>query len=152
MKPLFAAALVCFLGCKAPETTRTIGLHEDNMSTKVIRLPLGYRVARIDSLKDVYLIYARRNDSLFKIVSDKELSSHCVNIKSGKYYRFRLRSLLYTDLTPEEKAHSIPGLALFDTHHMGGLDYDGKGMIIKLEGDSVRDLYYAKNVIGLCFR
>ena len=152
MKLFLAATLICFWGCKTPEVAKFVASDNVAVPSLLVKGPVGsYKVVRVDSLKDVYLIYARRNDSLFKIVSDKELSARCVNIKSGQYYKFSLRSLLYTDLTPEEKKHSLPGLASFDTHHMGSLDYDGKGLLITL-GDSIRDLYYAKNITGLCFK
>ena len=153
MKLLLATVLICFLGCKAPELAKAVASSTSARPTAQVSKPLGsYKVSRIDSLKSVYLIYARRNDTLFKIVSDKELSMRCAKIRPGQSYKFQLRSLLFTDLTPEEQAKSMPGLKSLDTHHMGGLDYDGKGLIIKLEGDSVRDLYYAKNISGLCFK
>ncbi|UOQ69512.1 hypothetical protein MUN86_28130 (plasmid) [Hymenobacter volaticus] len=34
----------------------------------------------------------------------------------------------------------------------GGIDWDGKGLIVKMEGDSITDLYYAKNLSGLCLQ
>lgn len=153
MKLLLATVLICFLGCKAPELAKAVASTTSGQPPALVSGPFGsYKVARIDSLKSVYLIYARRNDTLFKIVSDKEMPNRCANIRPGQSYKFQLRSMLYTDLTPAEQAKSIPGLKPLDTHHMGGLDYDGKGLIIKLEGDSIRDLYYAKNISGLCFK
>ncbi|MBT9395068.1 hypothetical protein KLP40_18015 [Hymenobacter sp. NST-14] len=152
MKLFLATALICFLGCKAPELAKAVVSTTSGRFSVQVSGPLGsYKVARIDSIKSVYLIYARRNDTLFKIVSDKETPKSCANIRPGQYYKFQLRSLLFTDLTPAEQA-KYPGLKSLDTHHMGGLDYDGKGLVIKLEGDSIRDLYYAKNISGLCFK
>jgi hypothetical protein len=142
---------ICFLSCMLSPVAQAV------ITPVPVKLEAGesfkrYHVTRIDSLQTVYLIYARRHDSLFKIVSDKHPVANCTKIKPGHAYAFQLRSLLYTDLTPEEKAASLPGLAPLDTHHMGGLDYDGQGLMITLEGDSIRDLYYAENVNGLCFK
>ncbi|UOQ69915.1 hypothetical protein [Hymenobacter volaticus] len=150
MRPYLLPVVLCLAGLLAPLT---------RAATAPVLIPpaaqaplLRYQVTRIDSLRTVYLIYARRHDSLFKIVSDKQLVEPCTKITPGATYAFQLRSLLFTDLTPQEKAASLPGLVPFDTHHMGGLDYDGQGLIISLEGDSISDLYYAKNVRGLCFQ
>jgi hypothetical protein len=111
----------------------------------------GYRVTRIDSLKGVYLIYARKNKTTFKIVPNKVAVTNCKSITTGHSYKFDLRSLYFTDLTPDERMKYAP---LATTGNLGseGIDWDGEGTIIKLEGDSITDIFYAKNVTGLCFR
>jgi len=149
MRPILALILVFFACCKSVDSARSATPPAGAAKASVVTN--GYRVTKIDSLKSVYLVYARRNDTLFKIVSDKNQLTNCNKIKAGRQYRFKLRSLYFTDLTPEEKAHSIP-LATVGNLHSAGIDWDGKGTIIKLEGDSVRDIYYAKNLSGLCFQ
>lgn len=112
----------------------------------------GYQVARIDSLGPVYLIYARRSDTLFKIVSDKTPAANCAKLQPGGRYKLQLRSLYFTDATREELAqYPIP---MATVGHLGsaGIDWDGKGLLIKMEGDSITDLYYAKNLAGLCLQ
>lgn len=55
----------------------------------------SYKVYKIKSLNNLFLIYARRNDSIFEIVSRKEkIVSRkeklvCKNIKVGKTYQLR---------------------------------------------------------------
>jgi hypothetical protein len=152
MKLFFAIGFTCLFGCKAPESARALASPPHAQTGVPVSGPSGsYKVARIDSMQSIYLIYARRNDTLFKIVSDKQLQPRCTPIKAGQFYPLKLRSLLQTDLTPEEQSSS-PLPALLDTHHMAGLDYDGKGLIVTLEGDSICDLYYARNLTGLCLQ
>lgn len=112
----------------------------------------GYLVARIDSLDSVYLIYARRSDTLFKIVSDKTRAANCTKLRPGGRYPLRLRSLYFTDATKEELAQYPVPMATVGHLHSGGIDWDGKGLLIKMEGDSIRDLHYAQNLSGLCLQ
>ncbi len=37
----------------------------------------SYKVFKIDSINSYYLIYAEKNDTLYKIVSKKEIESGC---------------------------------------------------------------------------
>lgn len=101
----------------------------------------GFRVTRIDSSSNkVYVIYAKRNDTIFKIVSFRE-DSDCVKIKANRYYNFELESLFLRNLNGQDLSpNALP--------HVEGIDYHG--VLITLERDSINDLFYAKNLVGLC--
>ena len=101
-----------------------------------------YKVYKIDSVKNYYLIYARRGDSLFKIVSEKMKVAQCSCISQGNGYRFQLHSMSHINgkpITPPASAMEVSGM------------YVDKTTIINFEGDSIRDLYYGDNIKGLCF-
>ena len=94
-----------------------------------------FEVIKIDSLQKVYLIYAKRNGSVYKIVSKKECTSKCRNVIIGKKYAFELTSF-----------HSL----LPDVRRGTGIRYNDT--IIKLEGgDIIWDLFTCKNLDNLCF-
>ncbi len=94
-----------------------------------------FEVIKIDSVKKVYLIYAKRNDSVFKIVSKKECKFKCRNVLIGEKYAFELTSF-----------HNV----LPDVRRGTGIKYNDT--IIMLEGGNIiRDLFTCKSLDNLCF-
>ena len=92
---------------------------------------LKYKIIKIVSKNDVYIIYAKNHDSLYKILTLRNNSenSSCKKIKIGKEYELNLFSLdvpIYAD----------------------GLDFYGEPIL--LERDSINELHTAKNLEGLC--
>ncbi|HEX8659348.1 MAG TPA: hypothetical protein VF690_17550, partial [Hymenobacter sp.] len=100
MRVFLASALLFLISCKPAEVASA--LSEPMAKSNSYEPSNTFRVSKIDSINSVYLIYARRNDYLFKIISDKALMAKCNRIQVGRYYKFKLRSLLFTDLTAEE--------------------------------------------------
>ncbi|MEO5998798.1 MAG: hypothetical protein ABIN89_18655, partial [Chitinophagaceae bacterium] len=102
-----------------------------------------FRVTKIDFINKVYLIYARKDTSLYKIVSAKDSSANCKNIQVNGEYEFMLHSLFPRqflgkyDLSPT----ALP--------NVDGVIFNDTG--ITLEKDSVNDLFVAENIKGLCF-
>ena len=101
----------------------------------------GFKIVKLDSIRNVYLIYARQKDTLYKIVSLKEATHTGRSIVVGSSYQFDLVSLFIKnfqgyDLSPQK------------TMDIGGISY--AGTLIKMERDSIVDLYRARNVKGLC--
>lgn len=103
----------------------------------------AYKVYKIDSINTYYLIYAKRNDSLYKIVSKKEMIASGNKICLNDNYAFKLHSTLSEfrigNVTISPKSSNVNCFA-FD-----------KETNICLEGDSIRDLYQADNIKGLYF-
>ena len=102
----------------------------------------AFKIIKLDSIRNVYLIYARQNDTLYKIVSLKEVTHTGRSIVVDSSYRLDLVSLFIKkfqgyDLSPQ------------NTLDIGGISY--AGTLIKVERDSIVDLYRARNVKGLCF-
>ena len=107
----------------------------------------SYKVYKIETINDYYLIYATKKDSLYKIVSKKESStSNCTKIRLNNYYNFKLHSR-------RENAPTIGGVKLNPVNyldvHCYMYDKDTKICIDTKNG--IYDLYYADNVKGLCF-
>jgi hypothetical protein len=83
----------------------------------------------------VYVIYAKRKDSIIKIVSKKKMINECNAIKIGHFYPLKVESLL---------KHTA------SKRHIGGVKFNGT--LIKLEGENVVwDLFVCENLNGLCF-
>jgi len=101
-----------------------------------------YRVYKIDSINSFYLIYARKGDSLFKIVSKKDKNLLCKNIGNNRYYEFNLHS--------QTGEYKIGNVVVPVSLHVDCFAYDDSTSIC-LERDSIRALYHADNIKGLCF-
>jgi hypothetical protein len=103
-----------------------------------------YYVYKIDSINNYYLIYAKKTDSLYKIVSKKEKIRNCDFIHIGQSYGFVLESVWNHDIIINGKNVS-PRM----TPHIECVGFDNVTSIC-LEKDSINDLHIAKNVRGLC--
>lgn len=91
----------------------------------------GYKVYKIDSVKSVYLIYAKDDQNLhYKIVSRKENTASGEWIKVDKAYGFVLETIW------SQKEDLVNGTYLYDTE-------------ISVEGDSILTLNRAWNLRGL---
>lgn len=96
----------------------------------------AYLVTKIDSIPRAYIIYIERNDSIFKLVSLKQDNQFCTKVIAGNYYDFELGSWLDAEQ---------PSLI-----HSDGLYVYGVGVAFSDE-NIVQDIFYAKNLKGLCF-
>ena len=104
-----------------------------------------YEIYRIDSINDYYLIYAKRGDSLFKIVSKKEVADKKKEIKVNKSYPLKLHSR-------RENSPTIGGVKLEPVNYLDVECYGyDKNTTICIERDSINDLHYAENIKGKYF-
>ena len=136
MSKLIIAVLITFWGYKAFHYSRVSG--QNNPLTSDV-----YKIVEIDSLRNYYLIYAQRSDSLFKIVSKKAQNndSFCERIKTGLSYRFSLNSMSVINgrpITPSASTYEVSGIAVDDTTY------------VLFDTRSHWDLYYTNDLSGLC--
>lgn len=101
-----------------------------------------YKVVRIDSIKNVFVIYARKDSLLYKIVSLKD-SMPCVQIKVGENYPLLLMSRVPKEFRGENISPSV-------IPHISGIDF--YGVSIPFERDSINDIFVATNLKGLCLQ
>lgn len=119
-------------GSQLMEKRDSINVGED--TNGIVNSVNQFEIVKVDSVERVYIIYAKRRDSIIKIVSGKEEPITCKPIVQGEYYDLEVKSLL--ELTSGKR-------------HVGGIKYNG--VIIKLEGDKVVwDLFICENLKGLC--
>jgi hypothetical protein len=118
-------------------------MHPNKISLDV-QNPVFYKVYKIDSINNFYLIYAKKNDSLYKIVSKKEGIGNCNRIQEGKVYDFKLHA--------RSENRTIDGIKILPQNSLlvNCFSYDDSTKIC-LERDSINDLHYAENIKGLCF-
>jgi hypothetical protein len=102
-----------------------------------------YNVTKIDSINSYYLIYAKRHDTIFKIVSKKEYTINCNTIRVNSKYNFDLHSI-------RENAPIISGIKINPINHMdiNCYQFDEETSICREKG--IYDLYFSHNVKGLC--
>lgn len=94
-----------------------------------------HKVVKIDSIENVYLIYTKRHDSIFKIMSLKAETKGCEMLRECEYY-----NLLTKSYFPENTV----------TLELAGVEYHG--VEIHFERDSINDLYVVENLKGLCLQ
>lgn len=134
---------ILLVSCKGTTNVDSAGTMSKQEIKPVEFNPTAYEVIKLDSLNDVYLIYAKKAGTLFKIASKKTNTEKCSRIEVGEKYRFNLESLFPRnfqgkyDLSPK----NLP--------HVSGVDF--YGTTVTLEPDSINDLFLARNVRGLCF-
>ncbi|MGV6944282.1 hypothetical protein [Sphingobacterium kyonggiense] len=101
-----------------------------------------FRIHQIKLDKSVYIIYAKRNDSTFKIISEREVDiSTCVKIKVHQSYRLNLKKIIPAD--------SMGGRRMIPNDIVTSFGY--KESVIKVEKKSHNALYFAENLNGLCY-
>ena len=102
-----------------------------------------YRITKVDSTGNYYLIYALRNDSLFKIVSKKNGQKDCKSIMINNSYDLQLRSD-FSDVPLNDGTFSAKRSLLVSC-----FGYDSVTTIC-YDSDCVRDLFHSDNISGLC--
>lgn len=126
----YCILLLCLLcACNVAKSRKQTKIHEPNESTN------AYTVKKIDSIPKAYVIYVERNDSIFKLVSLKDMVVKCRVLNVGCRYNFSLASWLKTD---------TPSLIRVDGLHVYGTSVGFRNEEI------VQDIFYAKNLKGLC--
>jgi hypothetical protein len=135
MRYIFGLIVVALIGFFFPKAERSKYI--------LSKSEVSYIVYKIDSIHTWYLIYARKGDSLYKIVSKKMIIENCNRIEVKKYYAFHLHSSIY--------GYKIAGKTILpqNTQLVNCFAFDDSTNIC-LERDSINDLHYADNVKGLC--
>ncbi|MCO5951041.1 hypothetical protein [Mucilaginibacter flavidus] len=90
----------------------------------------SYLVYKIDSIKSLYIIYAKKNGVRYKILSQKEYPKYGDDIKLNNYYNFIMQTLF------TQKEDLVQGMYFHD-------------VAIAIERDSIMSLHEAINVRGL---
>ena len=126
-KLLFLIIAMAFIACSV---TREI-----NDSNKEIASQ--FKIKKINWFRNNYIIYAKRNDSLFKIVNDvKDMDvSYRDKIRVGKSYNIDLQKMHPLD--------SIFGIPVMPNLGVRYVNY------IEIEEKCHNALYFAKNLNGL---
>jgi hypothetical protein len=104
----------------------------------------NFLIKQIKSKKSWYIIYAVKNDSLYKIVSKKVdyQNKECKKIQIGKYYNFIIQSNIPV----------IDGVKMLPTNYLDVKTpfYDKKSVFSIEPENGIFDSYQAKNLWGLC--
>ena len=126
---LFIASML--IGCSVMNNNSLCREDKSNRATL-------FKIKSIQDKGKFYIIYAKRNDSLFKILSDK-VKANGKKIKVNHYYKLELKQIFPLD--------SIFGIAIAPNLGIRGFEYGGKTVYI--EQKSHNSIYRAKNLKGL---
>lgn len=137
MKTILITIVALFTFCLGVKSNSCL-----NLCSSVRQDSVNYKVYKIDSINNYYLIYAKKGHTLFKIISKKESSKKCNRIKVNKVYKFQLHSILTVNGRSVIPANQIMELSGWRIDQSTTIDF---------EGDSIRDLYNADNIKGICF-
>ena len=110
------------------------------------RQDITFKIYQIDSINNYYIVYAKRHDSLYKIVAQKTTNSNCSKIEIGKNYRMTLYSIWTKPLI-------INGVdvSLSSTPHVTCLGFDDSTSICIDRANGIFDLFTCRNLNGLCY-
>ena len=103
-----------------------------------------YEIYKIDSINTFYIVYAKRKDTKFKIVSKKTNSTNCNKILVGSSYNLKLKSILKQEVKLGDKTFSSSANLLVTC-----FTFEENTKICR-EKD-ITDLHNAENLSGLCF-
>lgn len=108
-----------------------------------------YLIERIDSINNWYLIYAKKLDTNFKIISSKDVRQMAPGkkIMVGRYYRLILISRKNDDV-PTIKGIKIKPMNSLDVHCYV---YDEQTSICIEQEKKIFDLHRSPNIIGLTY-
>jgi hypothetical protein len=137
MKQVFV--LILFLGILFFSTTCS---RKSTASVINKKDSTSYDVYKIDSIHTYYLIYARQMENNYKILSPKEKSDNCNEIKVNNRYRFKIHSIFIVNGQPTIPASGI--------NELSGWKFDDS-TTINFEKGTVWGLFLADNIKGLCF-
>lgn len=134
---IFLLVFLYFISCKCIKAEEKInsGLIATEKRDSKYNL---FKIVKIDSIENVYLIYAKKNDSIFKIASKKmNMDTHCNSkLITDSIYRLKIKSVFADNFNQRRK--------------IAGVEFNGT--MIKLKEDGVRwDLFVTDNIKGLCF-
>ena len=136
----YISTAILLLSGLTPQYQRSVV--SKNSSKYVAQQPTKpYKVLKIKRLKNLFLIYAQKSDSLFKIVSLNDTSAKCSNVKKGCFYAFKLHSHF---------EHKLLGVSFPASNRLLITHYNYYGTLVPVEDSSRRDLYIADNLTGLC--
>lgn len=96
-----------------------------------------YEVVKLDSIESVYLIYGKKNDSIFKIASSKNKTVNCLPIKQGDRLDLKLKSSF------REK--------FYQRRDIAGVNYNGVLIRFDKTDGVVWDLFTTEDLKGLCY-
>jgi hypothetical protein len=104
-----------------------------------------YTVIQIDSTNDWHIIYANKNDSIFKIISKKNKMDDCNEISIGKSYDFILHSR-------RENPPKIGNIIILPQNNLdvNCFSFDDDTYICVEPDNGIYDLYFCENLTGLC--
>lgn len=133
-------SIILFCSCA---TTRKV--HTSKRTTlappELPAYAVDYSIVRIDTVGNYYILYGSRNNSIYKIISKKEIIKGCKRIAVESTYPLLLTSSLKWFANDDHyRNNTVPYCQLFDTESM-----------ICFEDGCIRDLYEAENIQGLCF-
>lgn len=130
-------------------TVLTLGCRSNSPSTfskSTAKTYVGeYSISKIDSVGNYNIFYAIKNDSTFKIISEKMYSNNCMPIRLNQTYYLTLHTALPDVRTAKGGTISVKSMGLVNC-----FDFDDQTQIC-YENDCVRDIFYSENIKGRCY-
>lgn len=119
----------------------------------------SYQITKINTKKSWHIIYAKKQDSLYKIVVEKKKNNtkYCNKIEVGGFYDLELKSR-------RENIPVIGGVKLkpinyldveslaYDKEGTECYKYDKKFEICTEPQNGIFDIYYTSDLVGLCYK
>ena len=122
------------------------GTKKTSINKPVAIFKKEYNFYKIDSINSYYLIYLKRNDSLFKIISKKRVLQKCNQLVLQSNYYLQLQSI------------NVYGQRVGNLKTQGVNYLDGRSRCKKFDDSTeicmeryVHDLYVTEDLVGKCY-
>lgn len=132
---IYLASVILFFSCVSTRKAMTV----KNVDT-------NYSIKKINKNNSWYIIYAERNDTLFKIVSyaENSIGQNCKKIVVNGKYDFELKS-------KKENAPIIGGVKLDPVGYTGCYVFDKETTICLEPKRGIYDLFFTNDLKGICY-
>lgn len=120
-------------------------IKDTKSNESAIKKDFIFNIQKIDSLNNFYILYASKNNKLYKIIEEKKYSATCNVIKVGSNQYLNLRSILNQPIMIDSVTFSSS-----NSLNVNCFTFDKETIICKEEG--IYDLYQALNMEGLCIK
>ncbi|MCI5050841.1 MAG: hypothetical protein MRY57_00855 [Candidatus Pacebacteria bacterium] len=134
-KATLVIILLSLISCGSGNESRTNDLNSNQSQSFISNR--SFKVMEIDSIGQAYIIYAKRNDSVFKIASIKEKVPNCNRIEVDNFYDLSLVS----SMGDKPQKLDIRGIKVEEN------------TLVPLDNTNgaIHDLFLTDNLRGLCY-
>lgn len=132
---VYAILILIFASCSPTKKSRSVSITQtDNF--KLIDSTNIYRITKIDSIENIYVLYAQKNKLIYKIVSIHDSVKCIKNIEIGNFYNLSLRSVFPPNYLQKDRVSFVR--------------YGSVNIPVGGEKEMVWDLFSVENLKGLC--
>jgi len=116
----------------------------NNKDKEVIIPSKKYEILKIDSVNSFYIVYLKKDNKKYKVVSKKEVIKECDFIHVGSEYEFNLSSI-------RSEKYKFGNKTISSSLVVNCFYFDKQTKICIEESEGIYDLFWTNQLKGLCY-